>query len=150
MARSLLSLFFWMIRQLPIFTLFPYTTLFRSGDCTGTTSVTASGGTPGYTYAWSNGATTATATGLCVGTYTVTVADANGCSDTTSAVVTEPPPLTISSTPDLVLCSDDDPTSDIGVTVSGGTPTYTYQWDDPNSGTTATITVTNIVKSTTS
>lgn len=46
---------------------------------TGTASVTASGGTMPYSYLWSNGATTATIINLTIGTYTVTITDANGC-----------------------------------------------------------------------
>ncbi len=59
---------------------------------TGTTTATASqtGGTPSYTYAWSNGQTTATATGLVAGTYTVTVTDAHGCVDQASVTITNP------------------------------------------------------------
>ncbi|TXB61487.1 OmpA family protein [Phaeodactylibacter luteus] len=45
----------------------------------GKAAVAASGGTPPYTYAWSSGATTAEATDLGLGKYTVTVADANSC-----------------------------------------------------------------------
>ena len=37
------------------------------------------GGTPGYTYLWSNGATTQNLVGVAAGTYTVTVKDANDC-----------------------------------------------------------------------
>ena len=43
----------------------------------GSSTITPSGGT-GYTYKWSNGATTATATGLAAGTYTVTAYSAAG------------------------------------------------------------------------
>ena len=39
---------------------------------------TASGGTSPYTYAWSNGGTTAAISGLAAGVYTVTVTDATG------------------------------------------------------------------------
>lgn len=39
------------------------------------------GGAPPYTYMWSTGAVGQTITGLTPGTYTVTVVDANGCSD---------------------------------------------------------------------
>ncbi len=47
----------------------------------GTATASASGGVMPYTYTWSNGETTQTATGLMAGeTYTVTVTDANGCS----------------------------------------------------------------------
>ena len=45
----------------------------------GSATVTASGGTAPYTYYWTNGQTTATATGLLTGQYGVFVTDANGC-----------------------------------------------------------------------
>jgi hypothetical protein len=54
----------------------------------GTATATPSGGTSPYTYAWSNGQATQTATGLAAGNYTVTVTDANGCTGTASATVT--------------------------------------------------------------
>ncbi|MCO5726095.1 SprB repeat-containing protein, partial [Robiginitalea marina] len=50
-----------------------------NGASDGSASVAPTGGTPDYTYLWSNGATGATATGLSAGTYSVTVTDANGC-----------------------------------------------------------------------
>ena len=54
----------------------------------GSISVSASDGTPGYTYLWDDpaGQTNATATNLAPGNYTVTVTDANGCQFTTPAV----------------------------------------------------------------
>ena len=51
----------------------------------GTASANVSGGTPPYTYNWTNGETTQTITGLISGSYNVTVTDANGC--TTTGVV---------------------------------------------------------------
>jgi large repetitive protein len=49
------------------------------GGCDGSATVNPTGGTAPYTYAWTGGQTTQTATGLCPATYTVTVTDANGC-----------------------------------------------------------------------
>lgn len=59
----------------------------NTGANDGTATVNASGGASPYTYAWSNGATTATITGLADGTYDATVTDANGCTAATSIEV---------------------------------------------------------------
>ena len=58
-------------------------------DCAGETSVDAevSGGIPPYTFAWSNGETTATATRLPPGEATLTVTDALGCSESTVLLI---------------------------------------------------------------
>jgi hypothetical protein len=53
----------------------------------GTATANPVGGTPGYTYSWSNGQTTQTATGLAAGNYTVTVTDADGCTASQSVTV---------------------------------------------------------------
>lgn len=49
---------------------------------TGSIDITVEGGTPGYTYLWSNGDTTEDIDGLEVGDYTVVVTDENGCEET--------------------------------------------------------------------
>ncbi|AII54391.1 IPT/TIG domain-containing protein [Hymenobacter sp. APR13] len=63
-----------------------------NGAANGTATVQVSGGTPGYSYVWSNGATTATITGLTAGTYTVFVTDANNCEANNSVTVGQPAP----------------------------------------------------------
>ncbi len=45
----------------------------------GVTGITVTGGTPGYTYQWSNGSTNDSLINVAAGTYTVVVTDANGC-----------------------------------------------------------------------
>ena len=54
---------------------------------TGFVHPTVNGGTPGYTYSWSNGATTANIDNLYPGIYTLTITDALGCTTTASATV---------------------------------------------------------------
>jgi len=62
-----------------------------NGAATGEISAVATGGTAPYTYLWSSGQTTANATGLIAGTYTVTVYEASyGCALTNSITLTQP------------------------------------------------------------
>ena len=53
-------------------------------------NLTVSGGTDPYTYLWNDGVTDANRTDLAAGTYTVTVTDANGCTNTHSATINAP------------------------------------------------------------
>jgi len=58
-------------------------------------TVTPSGGTPGYTYLWSNGSTGTSITTNVAGTYSVTVTDSKGCTTMCSATLTVNPTPTI-------------------------------------------------------
>jgi hypothetical protein len=107
--------------------------------CNGNATVSPSGGTPGYTYSWApSGGTGSTATGLCAGTYTCTITDANGCTFTTSATVTEPAALVPSVTSANTTCNQSCDGS-AAANPSGGTAPYTYAWT-PGNQTTAAIT----------
>ena len=100
-------------------------------------SVSASGGTGGYTYLWSNGATTQSIT-VPAGIYTATVTDANGC-DVVSSPVTVAAGATIAgnvtSTNETGTGANDGTAT---AAPSGGAAPYTFLWS--NGGTTATIT----------
>lgn len=100
------------------------------GTCNGIIMVSASGGTAPYTYLWSNGGTMQYNYGLCAGNYTVTITDALGCTSTISAIITQPMDITTTSTSTSVSCNGgSDGTANVVVT--GGTPPYTYLWNDP-------------------
>jgi hypothetical protein len=60
------------------------------GSSTGSATASASGGTPPYTYIWSNGATGAVLDALPAGAYALSVTDANGCARTDTTLVGEP------------------------------------------------------------
>ncbi|CAA6819092.1 MAG: internalin, putative, partial [uncultured Aureispira sp.] len=98
------------------------------GGSDGTATVSLTGGVGGYTYNWSNGNNTATATGLDANTHSVTVTDANGCTITANVIITQPTALQIVLTADSVQCKNGNDGSATSV-VTGGIFPYTYQWD---------------------
>src|SRR5206468_2809230 len=95
-------------------------------------------GTPVYTYNWTpSGGNTANATGLCAGTYTCTITDANGCTITKIFTITQPTAITLTTSSTSALCGS--PNGSATVTASGGTPGYSYNWA-PSGGTNANAT----------
>jgi len=109
-----------------------------NGGNNGSATVSVTGGSGGYTYAWDTAPSqsTAAATGLSAGTYTVTVTDDNLCSKTQSFTITEPDALTPSVSQTDVSCNGGSNGS-ATVSVTGGTGTYSYQWS-PSGGSSAT------------
>jgi len=112
------------------------------GVSNGEASVSAAGGTAPYTYLWDDpGAqTTDTATALGAGGYSVDVTDATGCIETGVATVnnTGAATVTISASTNVSCFGGSD--GDATVTAVGGTPPYTYSWDDPGAQTSASAT----------
>jgi len=103
------------------------------GGNSGSASVNVSGGTgPIYNYNWlPSGATAALATNLVAGTHSVTVTDANGCSQAISMVVNEPTPLlSVIDTTINPLCFGGFGSASVATT--GGILPYSYLW--PSSG----------------
>lgn len=96
----------------------------------GAIDITTNGGTAPYTYSWSSGQTTEDISGLSAGTYTLTVTDAAGCTrSVTVDIINNSGTLDITS-----IIIDDEVCSGlngaIDITVSGGTPGYTYLWSN--------------------
>jgi gliding motility-associated-like protein len=99
------------------------------GGSDGTATVSITGGTPAYTYAWSNSTqTSATVNDLAAGPGTVTVTDSRGCYDTAGYTLTQPALLAVAAIPVSASCAtsiDGSATAQ----ATGGTSPYKYQWD---------------------
>ncbi|HEX2899720.1 MAG TPA: T9SS type A sorting domain-containing protein, partial [Bacteroidia bacterium] len=108
------------------------------GASTGSATANVTGGTAPYTYLWSNGQTTSTATGLAVGSYSVTVTDASNCTQTGSVTVSGPAAALAASSTVVDESNVGALNGSIALTPSGGTPTYTYLWSNGQTGQTAT------------
>lgn len=87
----------------------------------GEIGIIVSGGTPGYTYLWSNGETTQNITGLVEGLYYVTVTDSLGETGQQSFLVGEAEPITIDFEINQTL-------RNIKAVPSGGVGLFTYLW----------------------
>jgi len=104
----------------------------------GSATVTPTGGIGNYNYQWLPiGGTSATASNLPLGTYTVTVTDSIGCTATASVIITQPTAIagTLAPVDEHCPASCD---GQITSSISGGTPPLAYLWS--NGATTATIT----------
>lgn len=100
------------------------------GEATGQIDPVISGGTLGYSYAWSNGATSSTLSNAVAGNYTLTVTDGNGCSDVYSYELTQPlAALSISLDGTDVLCFGEN-TGAVISNVDGGSGGYSYAWNN--------------------
>jgi gliding motility-associated-like protein len=108
------------------------------GDNNGAITITASGGTPAYSYAFSNGVanTTGIDQSLVAGTYGFTVTDSRGCAQTYTTIVSQPDSLQIFCTPAA-------PTIDLTQTVdlqatSNAATDIVFTWS-PNIGLSNTV-----------
>jgi hypothetical protein len=108
-----------------------------NGGTDGEALAAASGGTAPYTYLWSDGQTTTSATNLAAGTYNVTVTDDASCNSVSSVTITEPTAITSTDVVTDVSCNGDSDGA-IELSVTGGTGTYTFLWS--NTATTEDLT----------
>ncbi len=106
------------------------------GNSNASLTSVATGGTSPFTASWSNGVNGNTNSNLAAGTYTVTITDDNGCTNSKSAIVSSPAQVTLNVT------TTDETGSGLNngtatATPAGGTGAFTYLWS--NGGTTAMI-----------
>jgi gliding motility-associated-like protein len=102
-------------------------------DCdnanTGSINLLVSGGTPPFTYVWSNGAITEDLINISAGNYLVTVTDARGCTKSIQNSINRPPPIAI----EIITKTDFDCNTKyvkqtFEANVSGGLPPYLLNW----------------------
>jgi hypothetical protein len=114
-----------------------------NGENTGIIRAAATGGTPPYTYLWSNNETTQEIGDLPIGGYVVYVRDArfsdNGisghyCFAQAQAFITSPNGIQFNEQITQPTCSGYSNGS-ISLNVTGGEPPYTYKWDDESTQT---------------
>jgi len=127
-----------------------------NGAADGTASIEVTGGIAPYAYAWSDGQTTAMASGLVAGIYDVTVTDALGAEISEVFLIEESDPIEVTTSESTTVFLGYGPAECTileVLDVVGGTAPYTYAWstgDDttmievcPEVTTTYTVTITD-------
>lgn len=102
------------------------------GAANGSLTVTVTGGTAPYTYAWNTSPiqTSSTARNLTAGSYTVTIIDSLGKSGTTTGVITQPDKLVLTVAAGTITTYGG--TTTVSLNATGGTPSYVYQGPTTN------------------
>lgn len=98
--------------------------------CDGTIHLSPTGEAP-YTFDWPliPLLNDSIATGLCTGNYPVRVTDALGCIMDDTILISQPTDLIVTASVDSATCASCND-GDIVVNVTGGTPPYSYLWND--------------------
>ncbi|MCI5084143.1 MAG: S8 family serine peptidase [Saprospiraceae bacterium] len=86
------------------------------------------GGTPPYTYIWSNGSMSPQLNGLAAGNYWVSITDANGCTLIKQQQIEQSNGLSIELQTEDASCPGT-PSGSAVLTASGGTPPYHFEWN---------------------
>ena len=100
-----------------------------NGSCNGSANLNVNGGTPPYSYVWTNNVSNQNyATNLCAGSYQVTVTDYNNCSSISTVNIQEPAPLQITTDYINDVSCNGLADGSVGIIASGGSGNYFYQW----------------------
>ena len=100
-----------------------------NGGSNGEAIVTPSGGTPNYSFLWSNADADSIAGNLAANTFTIAVTDANGCLENGAVIITQPTLLTGTLSKTNVSCSGGN-NGTATIATSGGTTPYSYLWSN--------------------
>lgn len=122
------------VNQLPQFDFININSVQCFGESNGTAEVNLISGSFPFTYLWDNGVTDALNETLSGGEHQVSVTDGNICTNTASVIIPEPNELIINT--DYVINANclGEATGEIKVSAQGGTASYTYQWDNGQTG----------------
>lgn len=101
------------------------------GDSTGAIDITVSGGTPPYSYLWSNGDTTEDLVNIPAGAYGVAITDSFSCLLFEFNALVQNPPVQVQITSVTDVDCNATSTGSISLNVTGGLPPYTFQWGNP-------------------
>ncbi|NRA51646.1 MAG: SprB repeat-containing protein, partial [Phaeodactylibacter sp.] len=105
-----------------------------NGASDGAITITPAGGDGNYNYAWSNGLPgQASQSGLPGGVYNFTLTDGLGCTAIATITVAQPNAITITADITRVSCSGG-ADGEVALTVNGGTPPYTVNWSNGDTG----------------
>lgn len=110
-----------------------HTDLTCYNDNSGSANILVNGGTAPYTYLWSNGSTSQSATNLSADTYTIIISDANNCTIYNSVTLTQPNKITLHPTVDDINCYGDS-TGNLYISATGGFAPYNYNWSNGTIG----------------
>ena len=105
-----------------------------NGSSDGEATANASGGLGALSFVWDNGQTNTTAVGLAANVYTVTVNDANACSDVASVTLTDPSAVIASANVTSAVSCASGADGTAVASGSGGTGSFTFNWDNGQTG----------------
>ncbi len=98
-----------------------------NGGTDGSIILNLNGGTPPYSFNWSNGDSLQNLSAIAVGVYSVTVSDVNGCTGIASEIISEPLVIEINAVVINTICKNSN--GSINLETNGGTPPYYYLWN---------------------
>lgn len=103
-----------------------------AGD--GAIFISLQGGTPPFSFLWSNGSTTQHAQGLSAGFYQVVVTDSAGMQTSLDSIQVSQPEALVISLVQLLQPDCEGALGSLSVAASGGTPPYSYDWNTGQTG----------------
>ncbi|MBI2271469.1 MAG: SBBP repeat-containing protein [Bacteroidetes bacterium] len=106
------------------------TNLTCAGSNNGSAQAIGAGGSPVYSFSWSNGAAASLISNLSSQAYTVTITDSKGCTSISTTTIVSPPVLAGQFAKGTANCAGCGCKEWLMVNATGGTSPYSYTWPD--------------------